>query len=435
MLTDKLKNFRITFSKFWKRKIFKVCFSLHITYFLIGLILTIFFLREFNDFLVYHNVGKVFLSDIENLYDPSNYLWPYRYFPLSGFLFVPFSLLPFEAAFILFNVFNLIINFLNCLILYKIIHLISHNEETLKREIYYLSLYLVALPHAFNYAMGQTNSLVSMVLLASLYVFLKHDNLKWNIIGGLLVGISLNIKPITIFIVPFLITFTIKLKGKINTPQIKRSIMRLLGASLPILLNLPLLIAIPGLFNGFLEINFVGTETLIVNNSFSITKLIINLLSMLNVETNLLLDLQIIIFLIIFVLIGVVGFLIFMIRKLQTNYIIYGYIIGILVMLLVYFDSWDLHLIILIPLLMISIIHLEDLPKEHKNRAFFLKSLKRGIYFFIFIDLPIFGLIYLLKDIFPYNFIPTIFLLLIYISLGKYLLSEEKQNKDSKKFI
>jgi hypothetical protein len=312
---------------------------------------------------------------------------------------------------------------MNCLILHKIINLISQNEESLKREIYYLSLYLIALPHAFNYAMGQTNSLVSMVLLLSLYVFLKHDSLKWNIIGGLLVGISLNIKPITIFIVPFLITFTLKLKGKINIPEIKRSIIRLFGASLPILLNLPLLIAIPGLFNGFLEINFVGSETLIVNNSFSITKLIINLLSMLNVETNLLLDLQLVIFLTIFALIGVMGFLIFMIRKVQTKSIIYGYIIGILVMLLVYFDSWDLHLIILIPLLMISIIHLEDLPKEHKDRGFFLKSLKRGMYFFLFIDLPIFGLIYILKDIFPFNFIPTIFLLLIYLSLGKYLLA------------
>jgi hypothetical protein len=286
---------------------------------------------------------------------------------------------------------------------------------------------LIALPHAFNYAMGQINSLVSLVLLISLYVFLKHDTLKWNILGGLLVGISLNIKPITIFIVPFLITFTIKLKGKINIKEIKRSTARLFGASLPILLNLPLLIVIPGLLNGFLEINFVGTETLIVNNSFSITKLIINLLSMLNVETNLLLDLQIVIFLTIFVLIGVIGFLIFMIRKVQTKSIIYGYILGILIMLLVYFDSWDLHLIILIPLLIISIIYLEDLPKEDKNRTFFLNSMKRSIYFFIFIDLPLFGLIYILKDIFPYNFIPTSFLLLIYISLGKYLLTKGKE--------
>ncbi len=422
MLSDRLKNFRITFSTFWKSKLFIICFLTHITYFIIGLILTLFFLRDFNDFLVYHNVGKVFLSDIENLYDPSNYLWPYRYFPLSGILFVPFSFLPFEVAFILFNVFNLLINFLNCIILYKIINLLSQNEKTLKREIYYLSLYLIALPHAFNYAMGQINSLVSMVLLISLYIFLKHDNLKWNILGGLLVGISLNIKPITIFIVPFLITFTIKFKGKLNIPEIKRSISRLFGASLPILLNLPLLIAIPGLFNGFLEINFVGTETLIVNNSFSITKLIINLLSMLNIDTNLLLDLQIVIFLTIFVLIGVVGFLIFMIRKVQTKSIVYGYILGIIVMLLVYFDSWDLHLIILIPLLIISIIHLEDLSKEDKNRVFFLNSMKRSIYFFIFIDLPLFGLIYILKDIFPYNFIPTSFLLMIYVSLGLYLL-------------
>lgn len=428
MLKEKVKNFKIVFKKFWTKKIFKFAFFIHFFYFILGLILTLIFLREFNDFLVYHNVGRIFLQDIKNLYDPSNYLWPYRYFPLSAILFVPFSLLPFEVAFIMFNVFNLIINFFNCLFIYKIIGLISQGEKMIERRIFYLSLYLMALPHAFNYTMGQTNPLVSLFLLSALYFFLKSNKFKWNLLGGLLVGVSLNIKPITIFIIPFLISFSITSKNKFNIVELKRTFSRLMGAFLMILLNVPLFLAIPELLNGFLEINFVGTETLIVNNSFSITKLIINGLSMLNIESSLLLDLQILIFMTILVLIGGTGFIIFIIRKLERNSILYGFILGIVIMLLVYFDSWDLHLVILIPLLLISIIYIEGLPNKNNQYSFIQNISKKSFYFFIFIDLPIFGLIYVLKDVFPYNFIPTIILLLIFGSVGKHLLMKETDN-------
>ncbi|MFX1405911.1 MAG: glycosyltransferase family 87 protein [Promethearchaeota archaeon] len=425
MLKEKARNFKIIFNKFWTKKIFKFAFFIHFFYFIFGLILTLIFFREFNDFLVYHNVGRIFLEDIKNLYDPSNYLWPYRYFPLSALLFVPFSLMPFELAFIMFNVLNLVINFFNCLFIYKIIGIITQNENVIKKRIFYLSLYLIALPHAFNYTMGQTNPLVSLFLLSALYFFLKSNEFKWNLLGGLLVGLSLNIKPITIFVIPFLITFSITSKSKINKKELKHTFSRLLGAFIMILLNAPLLLAIPELLNGFLEINFVGTETLIVNNSFSITKLIINSLSMLNIETNLLLDLQILILIIILVLIGGTGFLIFMIRKKEKNSILYGFILGIVIMLLVYFDSWDLHLVILIPLIIISIIYIEDLPNENNQYTFIQNISKKSLYFFIFIDLPIFGLIYILKEVFPYNFIPTIFLLLLFGSVGKFLLTKE----------
>ncbi|MFW9939225.1 MAG: glycosyltransferase 87 family protein, partial [Candidatus Thorarchaeota archaeon] len=323
------------------------------------------------------------------------------------------------------NVLNLVINFFNCLFIYKIIGLITQNQKIVEKRIFYLSLYLMALPHAFNYAMGQTNPLVSLFLLSALYLFLKSNEFKWNLLGGLLVGLSLNIKPITIFVIPFLITFSITSKSKINKKELKHTFSRLLGAFIMILLNAPLLLAIPELLNGFLEINFVGTETLIVNNSFSITKLIINSLSMLNIETNLLLDLQILILIIILVLIGGTGFLIFMIRKKEKNSILYGFILGIVIMLLVYFDSWDLHLVILIPLIIISIIYIEDLPNENNQYTFLQNISKKSLYFFIFIDLPIFGLIYILKEVFPYNFIPTIFLLLLFGSVGKFLLTKE----------
>jgi len=425
MLKAKANNFKIIFKKFWEKKFFKFALIIHLFYLILGLIITLIFLRDFNDFLVYHKVGEVFIQDIKNLYDPSNYLWPFRYFPLGAILFVPFSLMSFDTAFILFNLFHLFINFMNFLILYKIIGLISQGEKILEKTVFYLSMYLVALPHVYNYAMGQINSLVSMFLLISLYIFLKYESIKWNFIAGILIGVSINIKPITIFVIPFLISFSIISKSQFNKKEITHTLVRILGVFLPIILNIPLFLLIPELLTGFLEINFVGTETLIVNNSFSFTKLIINSLSMLGLETSLLLDLQILIFLAILLLIGGTGFLIFMIRKVKRNSILYGFILGIVIMLLVYFDSWDLHLIILIPLLLISIIYIGDLPNEKNQYRSMQNIMKKSFYFFIFIDLPIFGVIYAIRDVFPYNFIPTIFLFLVFVSTGKYLLKEE----------
>jgi len=425
MLKAKAENFKITFIKFWDKKFFKFALFTHLFYLILGLIITLIFLRDFNDFLVYHKVGEVFIHDIKNLYDPSNYLWPFRYFPLGAILFVPFSLMSFETAFILFNLFHLFINFMNCLILYKIIGLISQVKKNIEKTVFYLSMYLVALPHVYNYAMGQINSLVSMFLLISLYIFLKYDKIEWNLLGGLFVGVSINIKPITIFIIPFLISFRIISKRELNKKEITRSMARIIGAILPLLINIPLFLTTPELLSGFLEINFKGTETLIINNSFSITKIIINALSMLGLETNLLLDLQIVIFMIIFLLIGGTGFLIFMIRKVKKNSILYGFIFGIVIMLLVYFDSWDLHLIILIPLLLISIIYIGELQNDNDQYSSMQNIMKKSFYFFIFIDLPIFGIIYAVRDVFPYNFIPTIFLFLVFVVTGKYLLKEE----------
>lgn len=425
MFKEKGKNFTIIFKKFWDKKLFKFALIIHISYLIIASIVTLTSYREFNDFLVFYEVGKVFIKEIENLYDPSNYLWPFRYFPLGALLFVPFSLLPFELAFILFNIFTLFINFVICVLLYKIVGLIRPDENLLNKKIFFISLYLIAFPHIINYAMGQVNSLVSIFLLWSLYIFLKRSKLEWNFLAGVLLGISINLKPITIFIIPFLISFSFFSKSRINKSEFVLSLIRMLGAFVPILLNFFLFLIVPELMTGFININFTGTDTLIVNNSFSITKLIINALTMLGFETTVLQNLQIIIILVVFLLIGATGFLIFLIRKLKKNSILYGYILGMIIILLVYFDSWDLHLIILIPLLIISIIYIIDTPSE-ANRPLSMQSiLTKSFYFFTFVDLPIFGLIYLLRDIFPYNFIPTIILLILFIRIGIYLLKEQ----------
>ena len=426
MLKIKYKRFRKIFNQFWERKIFKFAVLIQITYVILALIITLIFFEKFNDFLVYYKVGNVFIQDIESLYDPINYEWPFRYFPLSAVFFIPFSFFPFEIAFILFTLFNALINFLICLVLYKIINLIQRDQKKTNHDnektIFYISLYLIALPHIYNYILGQINLLVSVFLLSSLYIFLKYKNFRWNVLAGLLIGVSINIKPITILIIPFLISFSLY-DTKLNyRKEVKKSIVRIFGALVPLLINGLLFLLIPELFKGFLEINFTGTETLIVNNSFSITKLIINALTMFGYDIHFLRVVQFLLFLIVLAIIGGVAFLLYLNRKLETNSIVYGFIFGITTILLAYFDSWDHHLLILIPLIIISIFSISTNIENNENKRKFMSMEKKILYFFLFIDLPIFGLIFILRSIFPYNFIPTIFLLLLYGVNGKLLM-------------
>ncbi|MFW9990391.1 MAG: hypothetical protein ACFFC3_17245, partial [Candidatus Odinarchaeota archaeon] len=142
------------FWEFWKFKIFRYAVIIHVFYFILSLILTLVFLRDRNDFLVYYEGGKVFINNLNELYNNNNYTrWPFRYFPISALFFVPFYLMGFDLGFIIFSLINLILNFLIFLILYKLIILIRRedHEQGDDRIVLYISLFLIGLPNLFNY--------------------------------------------------------------------------------------------------------------------------------------------------------------------------------------------------------------------------------------------------------------------------------------------
>jgi len=89
----------------WDYRIFRLTVLIHGFYFILSMILTLVFFKEQNDFRVYYRVGELFMTDINGLYNPLNYIdmWPFRYFPISAAFFVPFYLLGFELGFIVFN--------------------------------------------------------------------------------------------------------------------------------------------------------------------------------------------------------------------------------------------------------------------------------------------------------------------------------------------
>jgi len=133
----------------WKHKIFRYALILHSFYFLLSIVLFFLLYKEKNDFIIFYNVGDIFLNDIENLYNQTNYLWDFRYFPLSALFFIPYSILSFESAFVIFNIFNVLLNVLICIILYKTILLVRNkdHENDDKRVILYVCIYLMGLPH------------------------------------------------------------------------------------------------------------------------------------------------------------------------------------------------------------------------------------------------------------------------------------------------
>ncbi|MBY9009596.1 MAG: DUF2029 domain-containing protein [Candidatus Lokiarchaeota archaeon] len=413
-----LDNGKKRLAELWNLKIVKYTILIHFFYFFLSLILTLFVFRTQSDFYVYYRVGEIYVNDPNNLYNPAYYVdvWPFRYFPLSALLFVPYYLMGFNLGFIMFNLINLLLNIFISIILFKIILIIrrkDHEKEN-RRVILYICLYLISLPQVFNYVLGQINLYVTLLILLSLFIFLKFKEIKFQLLASIVLGISIIIKPTTIFMIPFIINLNYNFEKKRITFDIKLSFLRLFGVLLPLSLNIIMFLIYPDLLNGFLTTNFTGSETVLLNHSFSITKIISNMLLYIGFPSN---ELNVLpIFISVLLILGCLGLIIFIFRRFNKNYLIYGYTFGMLIMFLAYFDSWDHHLLNLTPLL---IIMLFNLPR---NSEITRKYIKPSFFFLSFLGLVFTGIFWLTDTFFPFNFASTIFLVLIYIGVSRYCL-------------
>ena len=409
-------RFKTRFKHLWEQKIFRLAVILHTFYFFLSIILFFLIYKEKNDFIIFYNVGDIFLNDIENLYNQTYYLWDFRYLPLSALFFIPFSILSFELAFVVFNIFNILLNVLISIILYKIIKLVKHrdHEEDDKRVILYVSIYLMGLPHVLNYIYGQINLFITLFILVSLYIFIKYEELKWQLLGSIILGISIIIKPTAFFLIPFLIILRFDWEQKKFKLNFITSLVRFVGVILPLLLNFILFLIYPSLWEGFLETNFTGSNPVALNFSFSFTKLITNFCYFYNIPFN-----QLYILIGVICVVGGLGIISYLIRRSVENAIIYGFAFGLIIMLLVYYDSWDHHLLNLTPILIIIIF---NLPRQSE----ITNSIKPSLIFFSFFDLAFVGIWYLIYPLFPFNFEATFFLLLTFYAILKYCLKNKK---------
>jgi len=418
-ITEKVKN---KLRELWAYKIFKYAIILHSLYIIVCTILIIFWFQDFSDFKVFFKATEVFINDITDLYNHANYPYPYRYFPLSVIIFVPFYFLGFELGFITFTLVSFLLNVLIMIIVYKIILTVrgeDHEKED-DRVIHYLSLFAIGLPQISNYFLGQNNLIVTFLLILSLLIYLKYEGLKWQFLASILIGISIVVKPFTLTLIPFLLIIQINPRNKIFKIDIIKSFIRVIGCLIPLAFNLMYFFFIPKLWDDFLITNFTGAYPADINFSFSVSKIVINFYNFLGFPYN-----QALILLIILLIFAGIGFITYISRKNNSNLLIYGYILGILISLIVYFDSWDHHLLNLTPFL---IIILFNLPR---NSTITKNYIKPSFFFFNFFSLGFTGLFVLLRDIFPLNFVPTIFLMLTFVGIVRYLLIQYKNNKIS----
>jgi hypothetical protein len=263
-----------------------------------------------------------------------------------------------------------------------------------------------------NYFLGQINILVSLFILASLFYFLKGGN-RNDFIGGLMLGFGILIKPTLILIIPFLIPLQYMKDRKKFSLQFNQTILRLIGPIILIAISGLFFLIYPEMLVGFIEVNLAGRYTyniggdLEINPSFSLTRSILILFDILGLNVN-----NFIIFIGITFLFLLPLYFLFTFSPNQPKKLINGFFIGSLIMLIVYFDSWPHHLVVLAPFLIIFIL----LNKDFEHLAF----IKYIHYLLATIIIGFWGIFYLTYEFFPFNIGGLVLLILLYYNIFIY---------------
>ena len=387
-----------------------------------------------SDYLTFFRAGLIVIDDLPNLYDSSLYLFPFRYLPISAYFFTPFSLLGLKWGFFAYQIFNFALNLVIIYLIYKIVKIYMKSNKKLNisyklnkfKDVFYepdnesilhhFGILLIMLPQFMNYFLGQINSVVSFFILISLYYFLK-DNLKYDLLGGLFLGLGISFKPSLILLLPFIILLSYKRETKKFELHFKRTISRLLGSIFVISLSGLFFLFYPEMLEGFIEVNLTGEYTynvggdLEINPSFSLTRIILILFEVIPIDVS-----YILVFIIIILIFGFPLFIAFILSKPSQIRLIYGYFSGISVMFLVYFDSWPHHIVVLAPFLIFFVLLEKDF-----NRYTLFKYIYYLIAFLIF---AFWILFYLTYEIFPFNLGGTILLIVLYYLLIIYYLNQ-----------
>jgi len=380
-----------------------------------------------NDFLTFYNAGNLVITDLSKLYDAQQYLFPFRYFPLAAYFFTPFSVLGLEVGYFVFQIFNFFLNLVNIYLMFKIIQIyknLSSNANlgyTLNnfKDVFYKvenesllhqsAVFLIMLPQFMNYFLGQINILVCFFVLASLYYFLKGGN-RNDFFGSCLLGLGILIKPTLILILPFILLISYNRTSRKLTFKFKQSVIRLIGPIILIGISGIFFLVYPEMLIGFVDLNLAGKYTyhvggdLEINPSFSLTRVILILFDLVNLDVNNLLIFGIIILITLLPL-----YFLFISSTDKTNRLIYGYFSAITITILVYFDSWPHHIVVLAPFLIFFLL----INKNFRLYVFF----KYLHYLFAILTVAFWGIFYLSYQIIPFNIGGLILIVLLYYTL------------------
>lgn len=389
-----------------------------------------------SDYLTFYNAGLIIKDDPSNLYNSLLYLFPFRYLPISAYFFTPFSLLGLKLGFFFYQIFNFMLNLVIVYLIFKIIQVIIDGERKMNISyklnrfkdlfdepenesiLHHSAIFLLMLPQFFNYFLGQINILVAFFILSSLFYFLK-DTPNYDLLGGFFLGLGISFKPSLILLLPFLFLLNFNRETKKLIFQFKRTILRLFGAILPIILSGLYFIIYPDMIKEFIEVNLTGDYTykfggnLEINPSFSLTRIILILFQLIRIDVN-----SFAVFIIITLLFYIPIFIMYIYSEVSQKKLIYGYFAGISIMLLIYFDSWPHHVVTLAPFLIFFIL----LEKDFKSYQF----LKTVYYLIAFLMLAFWIIFYLTYEILPLNLGGLLLIILVYYILALYYVDQVK---------
>lgn len=172
------------------------------------------------DFRVFYTAGERFLAG-EQLCQPSDGHYQFKYLPISALYFVPLSLLPLAGAKFLWLV---VVTAAMIGIVYFSYRLLGSTEDkwptlVLPTVFIMLKFYLREME------LGQTNAVLTLILLGSLAALLA----KKDLLSGLLMGLAISLKPYALIFLPY-----VALKGRFKAlgAAISTTIITLLLPSL-----------------------------------------------------------------------------------------------------------------------------------------------------------------------------------------------------------
>ncbi len=383
-----------------------------------------------NDYLTFYYAGLNVIQDLPNLYNSLLSPFPFRYLPLSAYFFTPFSIWGLELGYFIFQIFNLFLNMLIIYLIFKIIQIYKNlcnnpdfnyklnnfkdifNRNENETILHQSAIFLITLAQFMNYFLGQINILVCIFILSSLFYFLK-GGFRYELIGGFLLGLGILIRPTLILILPFLIFLNYKKKTKKLTFKLQKTVIRLLGSFTLITLSSVYFLIFPQMLSDFITVNLTGEYTyaikggIEINPSFSLTRIILIFLQLIQIDIN-----GFLIFIIIILLILIPIYYLYIQISNQPIKLVNGYFAGLLILLIVYFDSWPHHLVVLTPFLIFFLIF---------NKNFRNYKMVKYLHYLIAILMVVFwGIFYLTYLFFPFNMGGLILLMLLYYCLVLY---------------
>ncbi len=323
---------------------------------------TLVFGPDMNDFSSYYYAAKVLVENPTHLYEgdwlttvqngTTFNIFPFRYFPTMLILFfLPFTALPVAAGYVVFVIISYLLNLVNIFLVWEIAQKVVKKLDQKFLGLCTAAYFLFAFNIDF-FIQGQVTCLLAFMLLMSLYCYL-HGR---DALGGIFLGISLMIKPITFLQIIFVLFSSLRVK------DFKTTLKRAVWIIIPLIPDLLWFIFMPGYFQGFLRVNFIDTvrKTVWWSNSFS------------NFFVSILQTDFTITFIVCLVGSLAVGLLILWRLKNPLDRILFSFIFGMLAYFLTQIDIWNHQLPMLFPFLLLGAAYVFDQKSQKQFFALYV---------------------------------------------------------------